>query len=319
MKKIIRHLLFIYNKIYFKTQLVLFNKIIKSKNAWLIFDKSNVSGFGTNLLRTYFPIYNSKTGISSFSTAVTKKMETFIKCNDGHIFETDILKEIPQLLDLSKDETNATLPYLDNYFFGVFDASILSAMMQNFKPKQLIEIGSGISTRYINFFKQKYNLKTNVICIDPFPRVDIKEVANSIFNMPLEEALEENMFQLSKGDFLFMDGSHYVFQGNDTMAFFFKLLPSLPSGVVIHIHDIYLPYDYEENVSPQLWTEQYILAAMILNDLKDFKILYPAYYEACNNQKIKNELKNVDEILGNRNFQKRTSHDKGFSFWMKKK
>ena len=319
MKKIIRHLRFFYKKIYFKTQLVLFNKIIESKNAWLIFDKSNVPGFGTNLLRTYFPIQYSKKNLGSFSTEVMRKMETFIECNDGHIFEIEILTEIPQLLNLSKDETNATLPYLDNYFFGVFDASILSAMMQNFKPKQLIEIGSGISTRYINFFKQKYNLKTNIICIDPFPRVDIKEVANSIFNMPLEKALAGNLFQLREGDFLFMDGSHYVFQGNDTLAFFFKLLPSLPSGVVIHIHDIYLPYDYEENVSPQLWTEQYILAAMILNDLKDFKILYSAYYEACNNQKIKNQLKNVTQILGDKNFQKRTTHDKGFSFWMQKK
>lgn len=311
-------MLFLANKIYLKTQLVLFKKIIKSKNAWVIFDKSYIPGFGTNLLRTYFPIYNAKNNIGSFSTSVMEKMEIFIQRNQRHIFEIDIIKEIPQLLNLQKDEINVILPYLDNYFFGVFDASVLSAMMQHFKPKQLIEIGSGISTRYINFFKQKYNLKTNVICIDPFPRVDIKEVADLIFNMPLEKALEENLFQLSKGDFLFMDGSHYVFQGNDTLAFFFKLLPSLPSGVVIHIHDIYLPYDYEESVSPQLWTEQYILAAMILNDLKDFSILYPAYYEACNNQKIKNELKKVDEILVVRNFQKRTSHNKGFSFWMQK-
>ncbi|WP_316832721.1 class I SAM-dependent methyltransferase [Pedobacter aquatilis] len=319
MKKIISALFFLYRKIYFKLQCILFNKIINSKNAWLIFDKSNIPGFGTNLLRTYFPIYSTQSFKESFSSKVISMMEEVIKRNKAAELELKIINEMHQLLELSEIEKDQIKPYLDNYFFGIFDAAILGAMMQQYIPLKIIEIGSGISTRYMHFFKNKYSLKTKITCIDPFPRVEIEQVVDTFYKKPLESAIEENEIQLAAGDFLFMDGSHYAFQGNDTLTFFFKLIPSIPSGVIIHIHDIYLPYDYDTNVSQQLWAEQYILAAMLVNGLKDYEILYPAYYESCTNQQIINKLNEVNLTLGSRNFEKRKSHKEGYSFWMRKK
>ncbi|WP_443938121.1 class I SAM-dependent methyltransferase [Pedobacter sp. MW01-1-1] len=307
-------------KILFKIQITAFKKIINSKNAWLIFDRSGLPGFGINLSRTYFPIYyDKKENRNSFSEELIKQFTDCIEKQKTEALEHLIVTEIPQLLQLSKEEKIVKLPYLDNYFFGIHDAAALSALMQHFKPKKLIEIGSGISTRYMNFFKDKYALETKITCIDPSPRVEIDAVCQQLINLPLELALEQNFFQLESGDFLFMDGSHYVFQGNDTLSFFFKLLPSLPSGVIIHIHDVYLPYDYAMNVSSQLWTEQYLLAAIMMNGFNEYEVLYAAYYESIHNPKIKQVLEKTDEALRNQNFEKRKSHTEGYSFWMRKK
>ncbi|RZK39280.1 MAG: class I SAM-dependent methyltransferase [Pedobacter sp.] len=318
MKNIFKILRSIYHKLLFCLQNYLFKKITNSRNAWTIFDKSNIPGFGTNLLRTYFPIYATENVKQSFSNELIATLENVIN-NKKHLeYDTQVIDEIYQLLKLSKNEKDCLMPYLDNHFFGVFDAAILGTLMKIHQPSQIIEIGSGISTRYMHLFKEKFNLPTKIICVDPFPRVEIEQVADQIYNLPLELAIKENTIQLAPGDFLFMDGSHYVFQGNDTLTFFFNLLPSLPAGVIIHIHDIYLPYDYDSNVSQQLWGEQYILAAMLMNGLKNMEILYPAYYVSCNNQKIRETLQDVSVRLSEKKITQRKSHHQGYSFWIKK-
>jgi len=299
----------------------MFNKIIQSKTAWQIFDKAGLEGFGVNLIRLYFPIYyDKKIFRDSFSIKVKNQITDLL---DAHTilnkYEERILSAIPEILELPKAEDTSEKPYLENYYFGIFDAAILCAMMQTYQPAKLIEIGSGISTRYMKLFKNRYALKTEIICIDPHPRADIKHAADIIIPLPLEDALENSTFDLQSGDILFMDGSHYVYQGNDTLTFFFKILPSLPSGVIIHIHDIYLPFDYSQNISQHLWTEQYILAAMLLGGLKDFEILYPAFYMSQTNKNVKKKLAEVTYKLNDKNFKIEINHTAGFSFWMKKR
>ena len=312
---------FIIARIIYKLQLFLFRKIIQSKNAWRLFDETGIEGFGVNLIRLYFPIYyDHKANRDSFSVKVKNEIiELFKEHTSLNEYEESIRRAIPRILKLTLNEENTNWPYLDNHYFGVFDAAILSAIMQSFRPAKLVEIGSGISTRYIKLFKDEFALTTEIICIDPYPRAEIKGVADVMIQLPLEDAVENSLFSLQSGDILFMDGSHYVFQGNDTLTFFFKILPSLPTGVIIHIHDIYLPFDYAQNVTQQLWTEQYILVSMLLSGLKDYEILYPAYYMSQTNDVIINELAEANRILKNKDFKLSINHKAGFSFWMRKR
>jgi hypothetical protein len=265
-----------------------------------------------------FPVYyDVKETRQSFSDDSINQFTAFFKENDNFDeYTPSIAKAIDVILQLSVSEKDIRKPYLDNFFFGVLDAAVLAAMMNKFKPGKIIEIGSGISTRYMKLFKDNYNLNTQIICIDPAPRVEITGIADQVINEPLENAIESNNFDINPGDILFMDGSHYVFQGNDTLTFFFKLLPFLPPGVIIHIHDIYLPYDYANDVANQLWTEQYILAAMIIGGFKGYEVLYPAYYVSKTNEKIQRLLNQADLKCEELTLASRPKE--GFSFWMKK-
>lgn len=319
LKNSFKKLPFFLQKVYFKLQVILFKKIVTSKNAWLIFDHCNLPGFGTNLQRTYFPIYYDESKErNSFSEQVSDLMIKTLQSNNYHEMEENIALEIPDLCNLPTIEKNSILPYLDNYFFGILDAAALGAIIKKFKPAKIVEIGSGISTRYMKLFCKKYSMSSQIVCIDPFPRVEIAQVADQIINMPLEQAVMENVIELTANDILFMDGSHYVFQGNDTLLFFFNLLPSLPSGVVIHVHDIYLPYDYEKGVSQHLWAEQYLLATMLIAGLKEYRILYPSFYQSKKSGFMIETLEEVTQQLENKHFEKNISHKRGYSFWMQK-
>jgi hypothetical protein len=304
----------------FKIQSVVFVKLICSKNAWRLFDDAGIEGFGLNLLRLYFPVYyDKKTNRQSFSPQFQQKITQLISTNEKRvIYNQLIIDQLKEIVKLPILETDNITPYLDNYFFGVYDAAVLYAIMKIHKPRKIIEIGSGISTRYSKYFKGKLGLNTAIICIDPVPRADINDVADKIITQPLENVILTTLFDLQSDDIVFMDGSHYVFQGNDTLTFFFTLLPSLPKGIIIHIHDIYLPFDYPEGAQKQLWTEQYILAGMMLGGFSGFEVIYPNYYISQTNDEIKKALVGVNDSLDHSQFNIKLDHTAGTSFWIRK-
>ena len=84
---------------------------------------------------------------------------------------------------------------------------------------------------------------------------------------------------LSAGDILFIDSSHTVTTGGDVPYLFLEILPRLNPGVLIHIHDIFLPFDYPEQwvLEDWGWTEQYLVHAFLSYN-QTFEILWPASY-----------------------------------------
>jgi len=87
---------------------------------------------------------------------------------------------------------------------------------------------------------------------------------------------------LEAGDILFIDSSHEVRPGNDVVRLFLNIVPRLRSGVVIHVHDIFLPFEYPrewiiENTLNVKWAEQYLLQAM-LQASNEFEVLWPGYF-----------------------------------------
>ena len=77
---------------------------------------------------------------------------------------------------------------------------------------------------------------------------------------------------------MFFDGSHRVLPNSDCVAFFLDLLPALPPGVLVGIHDVYLPHDYPDGFFQLWWSEQYALAAMLLADCPWLEVTLPAFY-----------------------------------------
>lgn len=170
--------------------------------------------------------------------------------------------------------------FLDNGYFRGVDAELLYSVIRKYRPNQVIEIGSGFSTRVIARAIKDGGLQTTLTSIDPLPRVSVAGVAGKVIPSNVEDVeLEVIAASLAEGDVLFIDSSHQVITGGDVPFLFLELIPRLRRGVLIHVHDVFFPFEYpEECVFPGWnWTEQYLVHAFLaFND--SFEILWPARY-----------------------------------------
>jgi hypothetical protein len=180
----------------------------------------------------------------------------------------------------SRKETDENNPSWNNGFLPGLDIVSIYGIIAKYKPSRYIEIGSGNSTKVARKSIKENNLNTEIISIDPFPRANIDHLADKVIRKPFEN-LSDNKFiieSLNENDILFIDNSHRVFPNSDAMICFLELLPFLKKGVIVHIHDIYLPYDYPQFMCDRFYNEQYMLAAFILANPDKFKTILPNYF-----------------------------------------
>ena len=173
--------------------------------------------------------------------------------------------------------SNNKLPAWENGFFPAVDTIILYTILEKFRPKKYLEIGSGNSTKLAAFCREQEGLEFSITCIDPQPRREIQEIADTWLSEQIQSVSPDNFKDLEPNDIIFLDGSHVLHANSDVMWFFMEILPVIPKGVIIHIHDIFLPYDYPQWVCDRFFSEQYVLAACLLNS-DSYKIISPNYY-----------------------------------------
>jgi predicted O-methyltransferase YrrM len=165
-----------------------------------------------------------------------------------------------------------------NPFFAGGDAEAAYAMIKDLRPKRVLEIGSGNSTHIMRRAARDAGLELHITCIDPAPRREIDEVADTVIRRSvLESDAVELAGQLGAGDVLFIDGSHYAFNGTDVPFLFLEVLPQLKPGVVVHVHDIMLPYEYDALFSSRNYNEQYVLAGLLMGGTI-WEPLLPVYW-----------------------------------------
>jgi methyltransferase family protein len=150
-------------------------------------------------------------------------------------------------------------------FFGSLDAVALYGMLVEFRPKRMIEVGSGDSTKFARRAIRDHGLPTHLTSIDPQPRASIDQICDRVMRRPVEEVDPTVFEELQAGDFLFIDSSHRTFMNSDVAILFMNLLPPLRDGVVVHLHDIFWPFDYPPEWNDRYYSEQYLLGAYLLN------------------------------------------------------
>jgi hypothetical protein len=175
-------------------------------------------------------------------------------------------------------DEDPVLPQWNNTFFSGLDAASLVCFVLETRPQAYLEIGSGNSTKFACHAIKSNGLRTKVISIDPQPRAEIDALCDEVCRMRLEDCDHHVFSVLKAGDILFFDGSHRIFTNSDVAVFFLEILPSLPPGVLVHIHDIFLPLDYPPEWNDRFYSEQYILAAMLLCGDRPFDIVLPNCY-----------------------------------------
>ena len=162
------------------------------------------------------------------------------------------------------DEANLPLPAWRGVPYCPFDAVTLYTIVQKFKPKRYLEIGSGITTCYAYQSIKDAGLSTTITSIDPEPRAKIDSICDKIIREGLETC-DLGIFEtLEANDILFFDGSHRSFMNSDVTVFFIDILPRLKPGVVVHLHDIPLPWDYDSGFTNWYWNEAYMLAVYLM-------------------------------------------------------
>jgi len=176
------------------------------------------------------------------------------------------------------DEPNALLPGWNNEFLPGLDMAALFAMIAHYKPKRYMEVGSGNSTLVAAAAKSQFSPDTEIISIDPFPRADIDQVSQQIIRMPFEQVGVEWADKLEPGDMVFIDNSHRVLPNSDATVFFLEWMPRLKPGVIVQIHDIYLPWDYPQDMCERGYSEQYILAMALMSNPQRYRTIFPAFW-----------------------------------------
>ena len=170
------------------------------------------------------------------------------------------------------------VPFWNNGFLPGLDVIMIYSMLAQKKPRKYIEVGSGNSTKVAFKAKQENQLLTEIISIDPFPRAEIDHLANKVIRKPFESIDYDFLFELEENDILFIDNSHRILPNSDSMVFYLEILPKLKKGVIVHIHDVYLPYDYPQFMCDRFYTEHYGLAIYLLANSEKYKPLMPNYF-----------------------------------------
>ncbi|HAI56651.1 MAG TPA: class I SAM-dependent methyltransferase [Saprospirales bacterium] len=217
--------------------------------------------------------------------------------------------EIAEIQDSSK-VTDSKLPGWNNGFLPGLDIIAIYTMISFYKPKRYVEVGSGNSTKVAFKVKQEQHNSLEITSIDPMPRAEIDQLADVVIRKPFEDIDYQIVLNLEAGDILFIDNSHRILPNSDSMVFYMEIFPQLNKGVIVHIHDIYLPYDYPQFMCDRFYTEQYGLAMYVMANPKRYKTIFPCYFLSEDEELAKQ----LEPIWNHDNLKEVERH--GGSYWL---
>jgi len=198
------------------------------------------------------------------------------------MLEADLLAFAPECNFPEKASDCGYQFHFNNGFFERVDAEIAYGMVRHFQPSRIVEIGSGNSTRVLAAALCR-NLEEGVpgqlIAIEPHPDPLLLggfPGLTELIPKQVQEVPPDVFASLNPGDILFIDSSHVVAMDSDVIYEYLRILPKLKPGVVIHIHDIFIPADYPEKFVMKnlcFWGEQYLLEAFLSYN-RAFEVLW---------------------------------------------
>ena len=169
-------------------------------------------------------------------------------------------------------------------FFGYIEAQVLHAVIRHYKPARLIEIGGGVPTyctsQAISMNRRDTGVNGHITCIEPDPIDMIKNLDETSENFeliarPIHDVPLDYFRQLHANDIVFIDSNHAVRPGSEVNFIVLEILPIIPKGVLVHFHDIYLPYDYDRDVLRTfMHPNETALVAAFLACNRRYKILF---------------------------------------------
>ncbi len=215
-----------------------------------------------------------------FDKPVFPILPQFKACNPSTVFE-QIKRDEKRFGEIVKPDKENAFP-LTNDYYTTPDAEVMYAIVQMYRPARIVEIGSGYSTQLFRAAIQDAGLNTKLASIDPSPRQEVARFSNEVVKERVEKLKElDILLSLEPNDILFIDSSHKLEAGNDVLMLFLAILPTVRPGVLIHVHDIFLPFEYPKHwlidLGWDFFKEQYLVQAMLAEN-PHFEVIWPGHY-----------------------------------------
>jgi predicted O-methyltransferase YrrM len=281
--------------------------------------------FGFHIVPIHF--YEPIPDINSLDSNLWKKKSELIGINMNENVQLEYIDLFTNLYkseykSFSRYKTNIPFQYYThNPSFSTINGEVLYCMIRHFKPNKVLEIGSGNSTFVSAYALEKNKLENHtgeLISIEPYPKSILKQGFPGLSEL-IEKNLQDvelSLFEnLSTNDILFIDSSHMLKFGSDVHYEYLEILPRLNKGVIVHIHDIFLPAEYPEDWLKKqhyFWNEQYLLQSFLtFND--SFEILWASNYLHI---KYPDKLSSMSESYSD--YSKNKQWTGPSSFWIRK-
>lgn len=189
-----------------------------------------------------------------------------------------VLDDMERLLEPMQriGDAPAPSPRWDQGWFATLDAAAAYTLVRRAPPKQIIEVGSGHSTRFLARALKDEDATATHICIDPQPRADLLDLPVTWEKALLSDVHLALFDNLQSGDVAFFDSSHILWPGLDVDLIFNRILPRLKPGVLVHIHDVFLPDPYPESWAWRGYTEQNGLSGWFMGGAYD--VVFASHY-----------------------------------------
>lgn len=187
--------------------------------------------------------------------------------------------------------------HFDNPSYAWADGIVMHAMLRHIQPARVIEVGSGHSSAMIldtvDRWLDRDDRKVQVRFIEPYPELlngllrDEDRDRVTIDAKPVQDVDLEVFKTLRSGDVLVIDSTHVAKAGSDVNHLFLQVLPSLADGVWIHIHDIFMPFEYPLDWirEGRAWHEAYLLRAFLMYNAA-FEIRWFQHYMWTHHQPL---------------------------------
>ena len=167
-------------------------------------------------------------------------------------------------------------PRWDQDWFSGLDATIAYTIVRQRPPSRLIEIGAGHSTRF--FVKARADAAENfhILTIDPEPRSDVAGLDVDHIHQDVTRAPQNIWEGLKPDDILSIDSSHILQPGTDVDFLLNHILPNLPVGMRLHVHDIFLPDTYPQDWQWRGYNEQSAISVLLTTGA--YRPLFASHY-----------------------------------------
>jgi len=263
-------------------------------------------GFHVTPVHFYEPIPDTQ----SLPETLWSQPSELVGINMNDSIQLELLSHFAKLRDEYNKLPLEPPPGQKRPFRGV-DALVAYSMIRHFQPELIAEVGSGWSSLVLGQAAAK-NKNSALICIDPFLSDFVRQGFPGLQSSVEEKVQDidlEFFSQLGSGDVLFIDSSHTVKIGGDVNYLFLEVLPRLKPGVIVHVHDIFLPFEYRRDwvlEEFRFWTEQYVLQAFLTFNSEFEVLLANGYLNHYHQQELKAAFPGLPSWAGG-------------SFWMRRK
>lgn len=173
----------------------------------------------------------------------------------------------------------------DNEMFTFADGAVYRAMLRHLQPKRVIEIGSGYSTALALDTADAHLDGLELTSVEPHPGALLALLGEgdsdrvNLVPQPVQEVPLDTYAALDAGDILFIDSTHVVKAGSDVLWLYFEVLPRLAPGVILHVHDVFWPFEYPREwlIEGRDWTENYLLHAFLIGNANWEMLLFASW------------------------------------------